>query len=566
MGKKHQQDSTKPNAKKTDNRLKNKVEKNINSMDLLGFLDKFFLSRRTFFLWLSFAFTVLFALFIFDLKVSKGGDDSAYIIRASDLINDFRYPGFQGPLYPMILSIFIALFGINLSILKIVSLVFISLHFWFFYKVFSGKINESIAAFSALIISINSYLLYYGSQTYSEALFMFEQMLLFWIFFKYFVNTESETINIRNDYKRFTFLGLIVFLMVITRSIGITSILAIFSYFILNKQWKSIGWFSVFFGFIFALWEGLKRIIWSSAEMQFSSQGSILLNKEPYDSSAGKEDILGFITRFFENSHLYFSKHFYKFLGLRPEITEPIIALTVLTFILLALALFFAFRKNKFILFSGLYVIISLFVTFIVLQKKWESSRMIIPFFPIMLLFIFSGIYYLLKFKVLKILQFLFPIIFIFLFFISLKVSLETVKEQQKLLRANLRGDRLAGFTPDWVNFLKMSEWAAQNVPADAKIASRKPDISFIYTNRRFWGMFNVPSENADTLLNILKKNNVRYVIMASLRKFEAQKTEYTINTEMRFLYYIQQKYPEAVKPVFQIGDDEKATLFEITY
>ena len=51
---------------------------------------------------------------------------------------------------------------------------------------------------------------------------------------------------------------------------------------------------------------------------------------------------------------------------------------------------------------------------------------------------------------------------------------------------------------------------------------------------------------------------------MASLRKYEAQKTQYTINTIHRYLFYIQQKYPERIKLVKQIGTDEPAYLFEI--
>ncbi len=557
------------NTKITNTKQDVKTQKNksvVQENDLLSIFDRFFEKRSETIFWITLLITLLFGLLLFDLKVSRGGDDSTYIIRASDLIHDFKFPSFQGPLYPMILSIFVAFLGINLPVLKLISFVFLLLHFYLFYTVFTKKIPASLLIFNLLLLAINPYILYYGSQTYSEALFMMEQMLLFLVVFKYFISNENETIDIRKDYKKFLLLGGILFVMTITKSVSYASILAVITFFAIQKYWKSIAYMLSSFAGFFILWEIIKRTIWKASDLQFATQGSILLNKEAYSPKDGKEDLMGFVGRFFENSNLYLSKHFYKFLGLRPEITDPIIPLTILTFLIFGLAIYFVFKRNKYLLFTGLYAGILTGITFIVLQKKWESGRMILPYFPFALLFIFAGFHYMLKTKTVKILQFAIPLLVIILFFTTFSVTIDKVNEQQKELRANLRGDMLNGFTTDWVNFLKMSQWVAQNIPPDQVVASRKPDISFIYSNRRFWGMFSVPSENADTLLNILKKNKVRYVIMASLRKYEAQKTEYTINTEMRFLYYIQQKYPDIIKPVHQIGEDEQATLFEIKY
>jgi len=110
-----------------------------------------------------------------------------------------------------------------------------------------------------------------------------------------------------------------------------------------------------------------------------------------------------------------------------------------------------------------------------------------------------------------------------------------------------------------------MSKWAAKNVPDNVMIASRKPNISFIYTKRRFWGIYKVPQNtHPDSLLQNLYDRNVKFVIMASLRKYEAQKTRETINTIHRYLYFIQQKYPDKIRMVKQIGADEPAYLFEI--
>jgi hypothetical protein len=64
----------------------------------------------------------------------------------------------------------------------------------------------------------------------------------------------------------------------------------------------------------------------------------------------------------------------------------------------------------------------------------------------------------------------------------------------------------------------------------------------------------------------MLKDANVKYVIMANLRKHPNQKTQYTINTVKRYLFFIQKRYPEAFVLVNKIGLDETAFLFKINY
>jgi hypothetical protein len=69
------------------------------------------------------------------------------------------------------------------------------------------------------------------------------------------------------------------------------------------------------------------------------------------------------------------------------------------------------------------------------------------------------------------------------------------------VLQQNILGNDLYGLTPDWENFIKMSRWANEHLPQDAVIASRKPSISYIYTGRDFYGIFNVPQETLDNVI-----------------------------------------------------------------
>ncbi|OQY00026.1 MAG: hypothetical protein B6I20_09305, partial [Bacteroidetes bacterium 4572_117] len=100
--------------------------------DLFSIIDQYFTKKQNIFFKIFFAITFLFTILLFDMKVSVGGDDATYIIKAWDFLNEFKFPTFQGPLYPVLLSIFIWMFGINLPILKFISALFLLGHFFAF--------------------------------------------------------------------------------------------------------------------------------------------------------------------------------------------------------------------------------------------------------------------------------------------------------------------------------------------------------------------------------------------------------------------------------------------------
>jgi len=59
------------------------------------------------------------------------------------------------------------------------------------------------------------------------------------------------------------------------------------------------------------------------------------------------------------------------------------------------------------------------------------------------------------------------------------------------------------GLSPDWVNYVKMSEWAGKNLPKDSLVACRKPSISYIYANgREFYGILKLPTWSGYDILN----------------------------------------------------------------
>jgi hypothetical protein len=316
--------------------------------------------------------------------------------------------------------------------------------------------------------------------------------------------------------------------------------------------------------------------------------------------------------------------------------------------------------------------------TFFALQTIWDGRRLIAPYYMPGLLILLSGVYYFFREKKFQQAAIIYPLIAVILIIASYRDSFQKIKSNSENLRQNLKGNAVFGLTPDWQNYIRMCQWAAENVPKNVEIGVRKPAISFVYTGRRFYGIYNVPVitldsmikkcsnlstgyliidtkqwenkpnlqqiyfqiqefnigyitefwkpkgettakesvvfevyeipekakalfENLQTggingystidefkqdrndmlsrqpdwqidyvvtdpddLLQQLYKNNVHYVVLANLRKYEQQKTEYTINTVRRYLFYIQRKYPFKIRQIKSIGNDEEAYLFEI--
>ncbi len=477
--------------------------------DLLEIIDKFLDQRLGWLIWVIMGIAILFSLLLFDPRVSLSGDDSFYIIRASDFIHSFKYPGFQGPLYPMVLSLFVAVFGISLVPLKMLSLIMMLGFIYLFYLAFRSRIPSTLLVVILLIISVNSSVLYYASQTYNEAFYLFMQMVFILVFFRRFIDIDI-TITYKQDLKRHILLALCLLSLTLTKSIGYSAVFAVIGYFILRGQWKNLLYSVAAFGIAMLVFQGVKYMFWHEGGLQFSSQGSGLLNKDYYNPQAGKEDLAGFLSRLVNNSNLYLSKHFVSLLAFRK--IAPVMgvnsAVTLLIYMLATGSLIITFKKNKYLFFAGLLAGSFLLISFVILQAKWDQSRLIIPAVPLLLLMLFSVIYYVSEIQKFKFLQIAIPVLALLIFFQSLAVTASSVKENQQI------SGRYGALTPDWKNYLKASEWAAANLPKDAIIACRKPSISFVYgKGRNFYGIMQLPTYSVDVFFNNWMKDDSGYVL-----------------------------------------------------
>jgi hypothetical protein len=515
-----------------------------------------------------FASCALFSILLFQAKMDLGADDSAYLQRAYDFIHKGMFPSYQGALYPMLLGLFIAVFGINIILLKVISIIFNFLALYFMYKAFKKRVPAFLLYVILFLTAFNTFMLNYASLTYSEPFFMFIQSLVLFYFFKLNDSLENkEDKSLRGNYHQWLTVGLCVFLLATVRTIGFFSFGAFIVYFLIRKQYKYILYLVGAFLVFQIPMMLLEKVIWHVSS-DGNSQAKILLLKNPYDPSEGNETLNGFVVRFTDNCVIYLSKRFFQIINIRSSDSTD--QSGGITFFFIAFCLFSIYRifrsKNYPMLLTGLYTMCMLSASFFAIQTRWDQPRIIMVYVPLMLLVVLYGLYDILKkapwgAQVLMLLAVVIP-----LAIASVSSTVKAVKINSPILSKNLHGDIYYGYTPDWVNYLKMSKWCADNLPKDAKVATRKASMSFVYGNgKEFFAINRAYYTDPDSVLGFFKRNNVGYVMLASLRMNPNVADEHSIiNTVHQMMVPVAQKYPQKLKLVHQEGDAEPAYLYQI--
>ncbi len=525
-----------------------------------------------------YAFCVLcgfVSVILFNARISEGGDDSTYILAGWEYSQHFfhYFYTFNAPLYPLFLSLPIKLFGVNILLLKFLSLPMQFFGIVFFYKAFAKRMPYLVLFPVLFFIAANSTLQYYSSQTYNESFYMFWQGLFFLSFVKLWDALNSDNNTFKDTWKRWLGFGVLTLILTLTKNVAIVLVAVIPFFFLVQRKWKDAVYSLASFGVVKVVFEALKRVLWGSvAKAQFQNQGNVLMLKDPYDATKGNDDLSGFVGRFFDNCNIYLSKRFFQIIGFRdPENIELYKELAFLVVILALIGLVMIIRsKNKLLLFASLYALSTLAATFVALQTRWDQPRLIITQMPFLVLIIFYAFYSFVKKGGFA--QNLYLCLVLIFSFSLISTTLKQSAKNLPALGKNLRGDMYYGFTPDWVNFLKMSRWCTDSLPENTLVASRKAPMSFIYgKGKKFYPVYKVlfydtatHQSNPDSVLALFKRDKVTHMLIASLRMDPARNSGNVINTLHNIIQPIMTKYPEKVILVHQEGEVEPSQLYEI--
>ena len=540
--------------------------------------------------------SLIFCFLMFDAKVSIGHDDSLYIMAGNKFATDFfgYWYSDNAPLYVMFLALPISMFGLNLMLLKLLSVSFFVLSVWVLFAAFKNRIPHLILITSIFIYATNFFALSYASLTYTEAFFLLIQSAFFWMFFRFLDNLpekDSTFSQLGKNILKWLFLGFMMFLLYFTKTVGIGTFLAVAVYFLFQKEWKNSLATVVSFGAIYAVIEGLKKVLWGSKITNFA-QSNILFLKDAYDPSKGQEDMAGFIERFLGNVVIYLSGRFWEILGFKKENGEFPAPLAFLTVALLIIGLIVALRKKqKYVLATALYSAALLGITFFALQTSWGQGRLVMVYLPLMLMVMFFGFYNLFNKKSNASFQFFYFIFLAIFLWINTSTTLKKASKNIPIVKKNLiQGDKFEGYTDDYKNFLMLSEWCADSLPKGSFVASRKAPMSFVYgRGMEFYPIYKVNfPRDADSILTKLKEQKVTHIMFANLRldpkrsgdvmsnvppeypaiylAYMDQDQKSIINTMQNYFSPVAQKYPQKFELIKQMGNDEEALLYKINY
>lgn len=523
-----------------------------------------FIKKNSNYIWIpALVLFVFFSFLTFDAKISVGGDDSWYIIAAKKFLDGVEFPQWHGAFYPILLSILIKLGGINVILFKIISIILVAVQIYIISKTFKDRLPYYIWAFVVLLISLNSQIIHYAGTTYSEALFLLLQSLVFYSFFSLNEKVNSGA-KLKDTYKNYLLLGLLIFLLSLTRNVGFGALLAVIIFFIIRLKYKASFYSLISFLIFYLPYNLYKKIFWSIKETGFEGQLANIAYKNFYNRGAGKENFWGFIQRFWDNSELYFSKHLMKFYGLKNlDSIDTSFFVTIFIYALFIISTIYIFKKYKQHIFTGLYLAILIGGTFITQQKHWDQERLILVYLPFISAYLLIGVYEIFKIKIFRILNYFLILFLVIILFSNLNNTFKRI--DIITLSKNLKGNKFAGYTPDWKNYLSLSEWAGKNIDKNDVILCRKPNMSKIYGNCNFLGLYRVPSNMADSIKIFFEKRNIKYILVGSLRRNEKKNTGYVITTVRNTLKPLLQKYPTALKLIKVEGKSEYACLFELT-
>lgn len=510
---------------------------------------------------------LLFGILLFDAKLFLMGDDADYIMDAYHLVNDGIFPAGRSSLYALVLSLPVALFGTNVILLKCFSFLCALISFIVLYAAFYKRIPKRVLFPVLLFWVVNSSMQYYSSSNLSEAFFVMIQYLYLASVFHLFdrLDEEPQVMPVRS----WLLIGLMGLLISLSKNIAIVAPVCLCLYFLLKKQWKSAG-LSLGVFLIFKIpYELLLRLAYGKNTLQ--SQMGQVWAKDLYDRSKGQEDMAGFLSRLADNTRIYLGHHTLKEIGMKLENNISLVGMVILIGLVLV-GIWVAYKRNQFIFFTSVYTVVMSGATFLALQPIVQQGRIIHILVPLIILLFFFGANAILQ-KIAAgrplVPRIAFTVFTLIMLLANFARTREQISKNWPVFLANIDSEPFYGYTPDWVNYLEMGQWIAKNMPKEKTIAARKPNSLTIYSaGRPFYGIYS--SENgltADQLLEKLQRENIHYLVIASLRVDPlAYQPKKVISTMHSWADRIETAYPGSIRTVHAIGKLEPCYLVEVRF
>jgi len=502
---------------------------------------------------------------LFDVKLSTGGDDSAFVLDAMQFVHKGIIPvGFKSPGYPIFLGLFILVGGLNVILLKLTSVALFLGSIVSFYFIFKDKLEPLILNVCLVLFAANVILLQYSHSVYSEMLYL--PIQLWGIYFLWKVEEAGHSV------KSIFLATLVAMIGYYARALGGTLLLAIGAWFLIQRKWKSVLWFGLF-GFILYLPLKLTEIAYGFVVV---GQAPQIFMVNPYEPTLGMESVSGLLTRTINNIFVNLNYIIPKGLGLPsweylsvPNGTlfpDGNAFISTLLSIIVVIGLVRMFRKGTTIL-PLVAIYTSLYILFVCLavQNVFMSIRHLVPIIPLLEIPFFIG----LEFLIHKVFSthfnktegfkraFVFGIGAVMLSNGSIVV--QEIRDNLPVLGENLAGNEFAGFSADWVNYLKACRWISRNLPKDSTgVICRKPELFQIYSGDFYaYGTYNVESTDPDTIVNHWKSWKMTHLLYDNFQ---------WSTTLRRYVRPVAEKYPKMFDLIHQEGTEYPSFIYRLDY
>jgi hypothetical protein len=375
----------------TPHKSKNMTEKNQTRRTMYDRLNRWF--EQNSFRWLLgvLAIGLVASVLSFDIKPSVDGDDTSYVLSAMRIVHSGQLPiGFRTPGYPIVLSLFVWMFGVNLVMLKATSLLFFLGTIISLFFVLRNRLQPIVLSSLLLLVAINPLMLKYSHQTFSEILFT---LVLVWAI--HFILVASEKESTRSVFIAALFTMASFYVRIAGATIAGVAVL----FFAYQRRWKQLVLYVIMCA---ALYSPMKIYELTSGSAAFG-QASILMLKNPYNTTDGMETVSGFVDRFINNIFNHANYQIPSALGV-PMPQELGVADgqflpnasaffgVFISVILLVGCIEPIIRNPKSILaFLGLFVVMYVAFISVALQNIFATPRMLIPIIPYLILGALEG-------------------------------------------------------------------------------------------------------------------------------------------------------------------------------
>jgi hypothetical protein len=503
----------------------------------------------------------------FDIKPSVDGDDTSYVLSAMKIVTSGQMPlGFRTPGYPIALALVVWLFGVNLVVLKMTSLFFFLGIIISLYFIFRKYLQAMVLYPLLLFVAINSSLLKYSHQTFSEMLFA---LLIIWAIHFILLANENESISST------IFSAVLTMASFYIRIAGVTVAGVGLIFFIWQHRWKQLV---IFIITCIVLYSPLKIYEWTSGSAAFG-QASILMLKNPYNTTEGMETVSGFIERSVNNISGYmnyiipyalgiqlFQENTFKNEHLKTNM-PTFIGFLISVVVLIGFIVPIIAKPKSVFAFLGIFVLTYIIFFSLALQNVFISPRFLVPVIPFIFIGTMEGINWLGNrwvkvkdaFAITTRAKTLLCIAITGLMLVNVFETQKEIEDNYPILKANLGGNEYAGFSEDWVNYLRASVWIKANLPIQkTHVICRKPELFLLYAgDYDVYGTYKIEYTNPDSIIAHWKSLKMTHLLYDNFQ---------WSNTLYRYVKPVAEKYPQMFELLHQEGKQFPSYIFRLQY